>query len=277
MEPPLLCKREKRLPCQSEAKFAPVKSHNAITDQNKPKNASPIPLQRMTKYPPKDHNCPMPSPANPASRHFTATDRKILALDRLLKSAAGPHTAARPYPATDLAETVTDPATKRKIAGLMRVNHAGEICAQALYHGQAATAKLSGVRESMTQAAQEEVDHLAWCAQRLKELNAAPSLLDPLWYAGSFAIGSIAGLKGDKESLGFVAETEKQVVAHLHSHLKQLPQEDLRTRAILEQMAADEARHGSDALHQGGELPPKPIRSMMKLVAKLMTISARYI
>ena len=219
----------------------------------------------------------MSSPAFTRARHFTPADRQILALDRILKSASGPHAAERPYPAKDLPETVKDSATKRKIAGLMRVNHAGEICAQALYHGQAATAKLSGVRDAMTHAAQEEVDHLAWCAQRLKELDAAPSLLDPLWYAGSFAIGSLAGLRGDKHSLGFVAETEKQVVAHLQSHLKELPQDDVRTRAILEQMTTDEARHGNDALHQGGELPPKAIRGAMKLVAKLMTFSARYI
>lgn len=231
----------------------------------------------MTKALRTAHNYAMSSPALTRARHFTPADRQILALDRILKSASGPHTAERPYPAKDLPETVKDLATKRKIAGLMRVNHAGEICAQALYHGQAATAKLSGVRDSMTQAAQDEVDHLAWCAQRLKELDAAPSLLDPLWYAGSFAIGSLAGFSGDKHSLGFVAETEKQVVAHLQGHLKELPQEDLRTRAILEQMAADEARHGNEALHQGGELPPKPIRGAMKIVAKLMTFSARYI
>jgi ubiquinone biosynthesis monooxygenase Coq7 len=216
-------------------------------------------------------------PAPDSRRHFTPADRALVKFDRLLKSASGPHQAHRPYPAAQIPETVKHATDRRKIAGLMRVNHAGEICAQALYHGQAATAKLDGVRESMQHAAQEEVDHLAWCAQRLHELNARPSRFDPLWYAGSFAIGALAGISGDRRSLGFVAETEKQVVAHLQSHLAQLPQDDARSRAILEQMVRDEARHGDQALHQGGELPAAPIRALMKLTAKLMTFTARHI
>ena len=210
-------------------------------------------------------------------RQFTPGDGIIFKLDKLLKSALGPHVAGRPYPAEQLAETVKDAATRNKIAGLMRVNHAGEICAQALYHGQAATARKTGVSESMAQAAQEEVDHLAWCARRLDELGSRASLLDPFWYAGSFVIGGIAGISGDKRSLGFVAETEKQVVNHLQQHLAQLPVEDARSRAILEQMVNDEARHGNEALHQGGELPPGPIRTLMKMTAKIMTFTAQRI
>lgn len=225
-----------------------------------------------------DHNFSM-STSNPTARRRQSNpaDALIGRLDQLLKSAVGPHLASRPYPAGGIPESVTDPATRRRIASLMRVNHAGEICAQALYHGQAATAKLDGVRHSMAQAAQEEVDHLAWCAQRLKELDARPSLLDPLWYAGSFAIGALAGISGDRRSLGFVAETEKQVVAHLQAHLAQLPEDDARTRAVLEQMVSDEARHGGDALQKGGELPPVPIQRLMKLTARLMTFTAQRI
>lgn len=219
------------------------------------------------------HNPPMSN----STRQFSPADTALLKLDRLLKSAVGPHVAGRSYPAEQLPETVTDLAQRRQIAGLMRVNHAGEICAQALYHGQAATARVSDVQNAMTEAAQEEVDHLAWCAQRLKELNDRPSLLDPFWYAGSFAIGALAGISGDRRSLGFVAETERQVVEHLQSHLQQLPQIDVRTRAILEQMITDEARHGGAALAQGGELPPAPIKLLMKLMAKLMTTTSRLI
>jgi ubiquinone biosynthesis monooxygenase Coq7 len=214
---------------------------------------------------------------NTQPRQFSLVDTALLKLDRLLKSAVGPHVAGRPYPAAEQPETVTDKAERRKVAGLMRVNHAGEICAQALYHGQAVTAKLPGVRTAMTQAANEEVDHLAWCAQRLEELGARPSLLDPLWYLGSFAIGALAGIRGDRQSLGFVAETERQVVEHLRSHIARLQHDDLRTRAILEQMIEDETRHGGAALDHGGELPPTPIKLAMKLTAKIMTTAAQRI
>lgn len=214
---------------------------------------------------------------NSAARRYTAIDQALLKCDRLLKSALGPHVATRPSPAAQVAETVTDPAAKRQIAGLMRVNHAGEISAQALYHGQAATARLGEVRDALTEAAQEEVDHLAWCAERLRQLGARPSLLDPLWYVGSFAIGALAGLGGDRRSLGFVAETERQVVDHLQAHLAHLPQYDARTRAILEQMITDEARHGGVAMAQGGELPPTLIKRAMRLTAKIMTLTAQRI
>ncbi len=210
-------------------------------------------------------------------RNPTPLDQVVNRLDAILKSAFGPHIAKRAYPADGIAETVRDKHTRKQIAGLMRVNHAGEICAQALYHGQATTAQLNSVRESMAVAAQEEVDHLAWCAQRLRELNDRPSLLDPLWYLSSFMIGALAGVSGDRNSLGFVAETEKQVVEHLQSHLDQLPQQDTRTRAIINQMMTDEAHHGGQALQQGGVLPPSPIKALMKLTAKVMTSSSRWI
>ena len=215
--------------------------------------------------------------SSPSQRQLSPVDRATIRLDAVLKSALGPHLAHRPYPGKDIPDTVADPQLRKQIAGLMRVNHAGEICAQALYHGQAMTAKLDGVRVAMSQAAQEEVDHLSWCGQRLKELNDRPSLLDPIWYAGSFAIGAIAGIAGDRNSLGFVAETEKQVVEHLQSHLEQLPQQDSRTRAIIKQMMDDEAHHGGQALQQGGVLPPGPIKALMKLTAKVMTSTSRWI
>lgn len=218
-----------------------------------------------------------PTMAADQGRRTSPFDAVINRFDQILKGALGPHHSNRPYPAQAHAETVTEPGTRRAAAALMRVNHAGEICAQALYHGQALTARQNGVRDSMTQAAQEEVDHLAWCAQRLAELGDRPSLLDPLWYAGSFAIGALAGLSGDRRSLGFVAETERQVVAHLESHLEQLPQSDARTRAIIDQMLRDEAKHGGQALQEGGALPPGPIKALMKATASVMTTTAKWI
>lgn len=153
----------------------------------------------------------------------------------------------------------------------MRVNHAGEIAAQGLYQGQAATARLEQVRESMERAAQEENDHLAWCEERLAELGSRPSVLNPLWYAGAFAIGATAGLVGDRWSLGFVAETERQVVRHLEDHIGRLPEGDSRSRAILEQMKTDEQHHGAVAEQAGGAKLPLPVRKLMGLVSKVMT------
>ena len=153
----------------------------------------------------------------------------------------------------------------------MRINHTGEVCAQALYQGQALTARLPGVRASMERAAQEENDHLVWCEERINELGNRTSYLNPLWYAGSFAIGAAAGIAGDKWSLGFVAETEHQVEAHLDDHLSQVPQSDQRTRAILEQMKEDEVSHATKALAAGGATLPGPIRQAMKLMSKVMT------
>jgi ubiquinone biosynthesis monooxygenase Coq7 len=156
----------------------------------------------------------------------------------------------------------------------MRVNHAGEISAQGLYRGQAATAQLASVREKMEDAAQEEYDHLAWCKRRLSELDSHPSLLAPLWYTGSFAMGAIAGAAGDKWSLGFLAETERQVVKHLEGHFDKLPAEDGRSRVILEQMQRDEAAHAQTAVDAGAKELPQPLKKMMTLVARVMTSTA---
>jgi len=229
----------------------------------------------MHDTPPNNADLPIQPPR--IERRTGAIDAFINRFDQVLKGALGPHHAGRPYPAEHIEETVADPKIRREVASLMRINHAGEICAQALYHGQALTARQGNVRASMTQAAQEEVDHLAWCSQRLNELGDRASLLDPLWYAGSFAIGALAGLSGDRRSLGFVAETERQVVAHLQSHLDQLPQNDACTRAVIDQMMRDEAKHGGQALLEGGELPPGPIKALMKTTAKVMTTAAKWI
>jgi ubiquinone biosynthesis monooxygenase Coq7 len=159
-------------------------------------------------------------------------------------------------------------------AGLMRVNHVGEVCAQALYQSQKLHAKSDDLKKQLEQAAVEEEDHLAWCEKRLEELNSRPSLLNPIWYAGSFVLGSVAGLAGDKISLGFVAETEKQVEHHLDSHLQELPENDLRSRAIVAQMRADEIEHGKMALAQGGVELPSLVQKAMKTMAKVMTSTA---
>ena len=159
----------------------------------------------------------------------------------------------------------------------MRVNHAGEVAAQALYHGQALVARDPAVREFLLDAAREEGDHLAWCAARLAQLGSRASLLDPLWYAGSVAIGALAGLAGDRASLGFIAETERQVEGHLDRHLERLPESDGASRAIIEQMKADEATHRGHALARGGEELPAPARALMRAVAKVMTGSAYWV
>jgi ubiquinone biosynthesis monooxygenase Coq7 len=212
----------------------------------------------------------MPAP----TPRLTLADRLIRELDRGLRTVAAANTAVRPNPAGNSPETVADPAARRHAAGLMRVNHAGEIAAQALYHGQALTARNPRVRESLLEAARDETDHLAWCEQRVRELGSRTSLFAPVWYAGSFAIGALAGLAGDRTSLGFVAETEKQVIEHLESHLHELPEGDDRSRRIVEQMQADEARHGSEARAGGGRDLPRPIRNLMRRTARLMTRTA---
>jgi ubiquinone biosynthesis monooxygenase Coq7 len=201
-------------------------------------------------------------------------DRLIRELDRALRTVVAANAAARPNPAGTAPESVTDAAARRHAAGLMRVNHAGEIAAQALYHGQALTARNEQVRASLLEAARDETDHLAWCEQRVRELDSRTSLLAPVWYAGSFAIGAVAGLAGDRTSLGFVAETEKQVIEHLASHLHELPPQDTRSRRIVEQMQADEARHGSDARAAGGRELPRPLRRLMRATARIMTRTA---
>ena len=158
----------------------------------------------------------------------------------------------------------------------MRVNHSGEVCAQALYQGQALTAQLSQVKEQMTQAAAEEIEHLAWCEKRLAELDSKPSLLNPIWYGGSLLLGALAGLAGDKISLGFVAETERQVTAHLQSHLRRIPAEDSKTKVILEQMQVDEEHHAETAVQAGAVELPYLVKKVMSAVSKLMTKSSYY-
>jgi len=219
---------------------------------------------------------PAQTPAKPLARprDFTPVDLLIQEFDRALRTVAAANVSARPYPAGRAQETVEAPAARKHVAALMRVNHAGEIAAQALYHGQAVTARTPAVRQRMLEAARDETDHLAWCEARVRELDDRTSLLAPLWYAGSFAIGALAGLAGDRNSLGFVAETEKQVIEHIDSHLAQLPEGDERSRRILEQMKDDEARHGSDAKSAGGWDLPRPVRELMRSIGRFMTRTA---
>jgi ubiquinone biosynthesis monooxygenase Coq7 len=210
----------------------------------------------------------------PKARHFSLADRLIQEFDRALRTVSAANVAARPNPAGQAAETVEAPAARKAVAALMRVNHAGEIAAQALYHGQALTARTPAVRQQMLDAARDETDHLAWCEERVRELEDRTSLLAPFWYAGSFAIGAVAGLAGDRNSLGFVAETEKQVMEHIDSHLGQLPEQDERSRRILAQMKDDEGRHGSEATNAGGWDLPRPVRELMRRTGRFMTRTA---
>jgi ubiquinone biosynthesis monooxygenase Coq7 len=209
--------------------------------------------------------------------HQTFADRIIGALDQALRTVVPNSTQAeRPLPSAQVASTL-NVRDARQAAGLMRVNHSGEVAAQALYNGQALTAKLPHVRESMQQAAREEQDHLAWCEARLKELDSHTSLLNPLWYAMSFGIGAIAGLAGDQYSLGFVAETERQVGLHLDEHLHLLPESDDRTRLILEQMHKDECHHREQAIEAGAKELPESVKTVMGVVSKVMTRSSYFI
>lgn len=204
-------------------------------------------------------------------RNFTPLDQLLIRVDQALRLTSGAAPSpARPNPAADLPDLELELATRQDVAGLMRVNHAGEICAQALYAGQATTARDARVRDAMQQAADEEIDHLAWCESRLEELGSRPSLLNPLWYAGSFAIGALAGLAGDRWSLGFVRETEIQVEAHLQEHLDRLPAEDARSQAILDQMKTDEAQHARMAEEAGARELPRPVRSAMTFASGIM-------
>lgn len=205
-------------------------------------------------------------------------DAWIAAADRALRALGAPARAARPVPGEpDIAKTKLSADARRRSAGLMRVNHAGEIAAQALYHGQALAANNAATRDMLLRAAREEADHLAWCATRLAELESRPSLLDPLWYAGSFAIGALAGLMGDRISLGFVVETERQVEGHLAGHLGSLPTEDVRSRAIVGAMRADEINHGATAKAAGGIDLPTPVRALMRATARVMTGTAYWL
>ncbi len=208
------------------------------------------------------------------ARHYTPVDQLLINLDMALRTVVGrPQVTERPDPAAEQPECELSDGERRHVAGLMRINHAGEVCAQALYQGQALTARLPEVRASMERAAQEENDHLDWCERRVHEMGSHKSLLNPFWYAGSFALGALAGAAGDKWSLGFVAETERQVVRHLDSHLAQLPPQDEKSRAILEQMKEDEQHHATVALEAGGAELPWPIRKLMGLTSKVMTKS----
>jgi ubiquinone biosynthesis monooxygenase Coq7 len=204
-------------------------------------------------------------------RNYTPLDRLIVSLDEALRLSGGAApTPERINPAGDTPPSELSDEERRHVAGLMRVNHAGEICAQALYAGQAMTARNPAVAEEMQKAANEEIDHLAWCEQRLNELDSRPSVLNPFWYAGSFAIGALAGFAGDKWSLGFLKETERQVEAHLEDHLGRLPESDARSHAILNQMKTDEARHAEMADAAGGADLPDPIRRAMAAASGVM-------
>ena len=208
-------------------------------------------------------------------REQTFIDRMIAHADQALRTVFGePVGSGRENPAEPLAENALSTTEKAKSIRLMRVDHAGEVCAQALYQGQALTARQQQTRQQMKQAAIEENDHLAWCRQRIHELGGHTSLLNPIWYGGSLAIGAVSGLMGDKWSLGFLAETENQVVKHLQGHLQQLPAADEKSQAILEQMKSDEAKHKSSALNAGGGALPEPVKKMMTLVSRVMTSTA---
>lgn len=204
-------------------------------------------------------------------RNLTFIDQLICGADRALRTLTpGTQTLTRAMPQADQTAELSA-EEKRHAAGLMRVNHAGEVCAQALYQGQALSAKLPKVRAEMEQAADEEIDHLAWCEQRIEALGSHTSLLNPAWYGLSFGIGATAGLISDKVSLGFVAATEQQVCEHLKQHLSELPEQDAESRAIVEQMLIDEAKHAHSALNAGGAEFPAPVKTVMTLVSKVMT------
>lgn len=204
-------------------------------------------------------------------------DSLILHFDRALRTLFAPAASRRPHPDAGLPEAALTDAERRHVAGLMRVNHSGEVCAQALYQGQALTARNPDIAQALQQAADEETEHLAWCERRLNELNSHKSLLNPLWYTGSFALGVLAGALGDRWNLGFLAETERQVEGHLDGHLQRLPAQDVKSRAIVEQMKADEIRHAETAIALGGAELPLPVKVAMKLTAKVMTQTAYWV
>lgn len=209
-------------------------------------------------------------PAMTPTRLYSPLDRVLDEAQRALETTLGSPSAQRAYPAAETPEIALDPAERRHAAGLMRINHVGEVCAQGLYFGQAAVARDPATRAHLLDAAQEETDHLSWCADRLRELDSRPSLFNPLWYAGSYTIGTLAGLRGDGWNLGFVVETERQVEAHLDEHLQTLPPADQRSREILKVMKLDEARHAEHAEHAGARKLPFPIPSVMALASKAM-------
>ena len=212
-----------------------------------------------------------------AAHHHTPLDRFITSADKALRVIAGVASASRPTPALHAADGELSEAEQRHSAGLMRVNHVGEVCAQALYNAQARFARTDAIRTQFEHSSREEEDHLAWTAQRLGELGSQPSFLNPLWYVGSYAMGAVAAQLGDARSLGFVVETERQVEAHLNSHLDQLPELDAKSRAIVEQMRVDEIAHGAAAQAMGAAEMPAPIKLAMTGMAKVMTTAAYYV
>lgn len=210
----------------------------------------------------------------PSQRNYSPLDRLLLQADAAMRTLIPKSShASRPSPALVEPHSTVDTQHTKHIAGLMRINHTGEVCAQALYQGQALTAKLPHIREQMEHAAEEEVDHLVWCEQRIHELGSHTSVLNPLFYGLSFAIGATAGTISDKVSLGFVAATEDQVCKHLDDHLQQIPADDPKSRAILQQMRIDEEEHANVALDAGGYRFPAPVKFGMSLMAKVMTAS----
>jgi len=212
------------------------------------------------------------------TRNFNPIDRLLVNLDQAVRTLFGrPQTTERPNPAAGITETELSEKERGHIARLMRINHTGEVCAQALYQGQSVTARLPEVRRTMERSAREENDHLRWCETRIDQLGDRKSLLNPLWYAGSFAIGALAGLAGDKWSLGFVVEAERQVESHLNEHLDEIPITDKRTRAVLDEMKADEKHHAEVAKAAGGVSLPGPIKLAMRLAAKVMTRSVYWV
>lgn len=204
-------------------------------------------------------------------------DRLIVTFDRGLRTVFGAATSVRPIPAEDLPEAELDDTQRKTAAALMRVNHTGEVCAQALYQGQALTARGSSAQTVLQRAADEETEHLAWTERRIEELGGRKSILNPLFYAGSFAMGAAAGLLGDRWNLGFLAQTERQVVEHLDGHLRKLPPQDRKSRTILEEMRMDEARHATTALQHGGDELPLPARVLMRAASRIMTRTAYWI
>jgi ubiquinone biosynthesis monooxygenase Coq7 len=203
-------------------------------------------------------------------RTLTALDRLLIGIEDALEAVAGHPEAKRPSPAQLQPQANLDEDACRHSAGLMRINHTGEVCAQALYKGQALLARDADTRDHLLQAAAEETDHLAWCADRLRELDSRPSLLNPVWYISSLTLGAAAAAINDRVSLGFVVETERQVEAHLAEHIERLPSDDTRSRVVLQQMQADEIRHADNALARGGIKLPAPVPTMMRLASKVM-------
>jgi ubiquinone biosynthesis monooxygenase Coq7 len=211
-------------------------------------------------------------------RRYTPLDRALIEFDHAARTILGKSaTARREYPAATLDDPMLTEGSRRLAGRLMRVNHAGEVSAQALYRGQAAVTPTRRVRERMMDAAEEEQDHLAWCARRLDELDSRRSRLDGFWYLGSFAIGALAGIAGDRYSLGFVAETERQVEQHLAGHLQRLPADDARSRRVIETMQADEVRHGHAATQAGGRKLPRPVQRVMRFASRVMTSVAFWV